>query len=168
MNMLHMARAPVRPAGAAAPPRVKRIRGVRVVGVALVCALGVLLQAYVGYRGRETGNPPALLFWLSLALMFSVGALAALSSRLTRSESVVIVALVGMGMQLTRLVLYPNLFVYHDELVHARVLGDILATHHLFTFNSALPVTPRYPGLEILSSGIADLTGLSAHVAGSI
>ena len=146
----------------------KRIHGPRVVGVALACALGVLLQAYVGYKGRETGNPPALLFWLSLALMFGAGALALLTSRLTRSESVVTVVLVGVGMQLTRLVLYPNLFVYHDELVHDRVLGDILATHHLFTFNSALPVTPRYPGLEMLSAAIAELTGLSAHVAGSI
>ena len=103
----------------------ERIRGARVVAVALACALGVLLQAYVGYRGRETGNPPALLFWLSVTLIFGVGALAVLTFRLTRSESVVTVVLVGVGMQLTRLVLYPNLFVYHDELVHVRVLGGI-------------------------------------------
>jgi hypothetical protein len=138
------------------------------VGVALACALGVLLQAYVGYRGRETGSPPALLFWLSLTLMYGAGALAVLSSRFTRSESVITVVLVWIGMQLTRLVLYPKLFVYHDELIHVRVLGDVLATHHLFTPNSTLPVTPHYPGLEILSAGIANLTGLSARVAGSI
>jgi hypothetical protein len=152
----------------ATPPTVERIHGARLVAVALACALGVLLQGYLGYRGRESGNPPALLFWLSLALMYGAGALAVLASRLTRSESVVVVALVGVVMQLTRLVLYPNLFVYHDELVHVRVLSDILATHHLFTPNSSLPVTPRYPGLEILSAGIADLTGFSAHVAGAI
>jgi hypothetical protein len=168
MNMTHVARAPVRPASTAASPTVERTHGARVVAVALACALGVLLQAYVGYRGRETGDPPALLFWLSLALMFGTAAFAVLTFRLTRSESVVAVALVGVGMQLTGLVLYPNLFVYHDELVHVRVLGDILATHHLFTPNSSLPVAPRYPGLEILSAGIADLTGLSAHVAGAI
>jgi len=168
MNMLEVIPPSARRNRTAAPRIVERIRGARVVAVALACALGVLLQAYVGYRGRETGNPPALLFWLSVTLIFGVGALAVLTFRLTRSESVVTVVLVGVGMQLTRLVLYPNLFVYHDELVHVRVLGDILATHHLFTFNSSLPVTPHYPGLEILSVGIADLTGLSAHVAGSI
>ena len=60
MNMLHVERAPVRSAGTAAPPMVERIHGARVVAVALACALGVLLQAYVGYRGRESGNPSAL------------------------------------------------------------------------------------------------------------
>jgi hypothetical protein len=168
MNMLHVVRAPARPASTTAPATMQRIHGPRVAGVALACAIGVLVQAYVGYRGRETGNPPALLFWLSLALMYGAGALAVLTSRFTRTESVVTVVLVWVGMQLTRLVLYPNLFVYHDELIHGRVLGDILATHHLFMPNSTLPVTPRYPGLEILSAAIADLTGLSAHAAGSI
>jgi hypothetical protein len=168
MNISDVARLPVLPASPVTAPTVERGNGKRVVGVAIACALGVLLQAYVGYKGRETGNPPALLFWFSLALMFGAGALAVLTSRFSRSETLVVVVLVWVGMQLTRLVLYPNLFAYHDELIHVRVLGDILATHHLFTPNSTLPVTPRYPGLEILSAAIADLTGLSAHVAGSI
>jgi hypothetical protein len=168
MVILRAARAPAQPPSNTAAPDEARGPRARVVAVALAVAAGVLVQAYVGYIGRDTGNPPAVLFWLSLALMYGAATLAVLTSQFTRAQSVVIVTLVWVGMQLTRLVLYPSLLVYHDELIHVRVLGDILSTHHLFTPNSILPVTARYSGLEILSAGVADVTGLSAHVAGAI
>lgn len=151
------------------------LRGVRSGGrgallvVSLSCALGVLLQAYVGYEGRVTGNPPSVLFWAGLAVMYGTVAYIVVSGKgLDRSGYAAAIVLLSLGMQLTRLVLYPSLFAYHDELIHVRVLSDILSTKHLYTPNSALPVTPRYPGLEIASAGIARITGLSAHASGSL
>jgi hypothetical protein len=136
--------------------------------LSVACGAGLLLQALVGYRGRVTGDPPALLFWLSLGLMYGTAVATMLSRRLTRNERALGVAIVAVAMQLTRVLLYPDMFVYHDELIHVRVLGDILASHHLFTPNSTLPITPHYPGLEVATASIASLTGLSAHTSGCV
>lgn len=136
--------------------------------VGLAAGIGVVLQAYVGYRGRVAGAPPALLFWLSLGLIYVAGVVTIVWLPLTRGLRVLGIALVSIAMQLTRIVLYPDMFVYHDELVHDRVLKDILVHHHLFTANSTLPVTPHYPGLEVVTSGLVQLTGLSTHTCGSL
>ena len=142
--------------------------GRRVAAVIAACGLGVLLQAYVGYQGRATGSPPAILFWSGTVLMYGATVVVVMVSKLSRAEHAIVVVVLAVSLQLTRLVLYPDMFVQHDELIHGRVLWDILHHHHLFTPNSSLPVTPSYPGLEIFSAGIAKLCGLSAHTSGSI
>ncbi len=168
MSAPTVARAPVTASPVSTGVTSRRADGLGLLAVGLACGLGVLLQAYVGYQGRVSGNPPALLFWVSLVLMYATTAVVVLRGRLSRSESAVAVVLLSVAMQLTRVVLYPSMFVYHDELIHVRVLEDILSTHHLFTANSLLPVTPHYPGLEIATAGIAQLTGLSSHTSGTI
>jgi hypothetical protein len=130
--------------------------------------VGLLVQAYTGYEGRATGQPSETLFWGSLCLIFGVTALAVALAEFRFVEYGLVVLMAGLSLQLSRLVLYPQLFVYHDELIHVRVLADILRTHHLFTLNTMLPTAPRYPGLEVLTACVANLTGLSAHVSSEV
>jgi hypothetical protein len=66
----------------------------------------------------------------------------------------------------TRFVLYPDQFVYHDELINYKVLLSIEHSHHLFAPNSLLPDTAYYPGMEIATSAVHQLTGLSLHLSG--
>lgn len=131
-------------------------------------ASGLILQAYTGYAGRTTGYPPEIIFWVGLCLIFGITALAVLIADFSVTEFGCVVLLAGVAMELTHLVLYPQLFVYHDELIHVRVLADILRTHHLFTYNTILPTAPRYPGLETVTAGVAEMTGLSAHVSSEV
>jgi hypothetical protein len=129
---------------------------------------GLLLQAYTGYRGELTGYPPQIVFWVGLFLIFGVTALAVALAEFSYTEFGFVVALAGVALLLTRLALYPQLFASHDELIHVRVLADILKTHHLFTYNTILPAAPHYPGLETLTACITNLTGLSAHVSSEV
>jgi hypothetical protein len=46
----------------------------------------------------------------------------------------------------------PLLFTGFDEQLHMRTLGDILSSHRLFEANPLLEVSPRYPGLEAVTT----------------
>ena len=56
---------------------------------------------------------------------------------------------------------YPLAFSSFDEFAHWRTAQDIAATGHLFQDNSLLTISPIYPGLEIVTNAVSDLTGLS-------
>jgi hypothetical protein len=155
------------PAAIDSTPPQKRA-GVNLLLITAACAIGILVQAYVGYRGRVTGNTPAMLYWGSLVVMYGTTAAVLLGRKTSRTESALSVLVLAVSMQVTRLVLYPDMFVYHDELIHVRVLQDIISSNNLFTSNSILPVTPHYPGLEVASAGVHGVTGLSAHASGSV
>ena len=72
----------------------------------------------------------------------------------------------SLALLATRFVLYPQQFVYNDELIHYRVLLSIEQSRHLFTPNSLLPDTADYPGMEIATAAVHQLTGLSLHSVG--
>ena len=55
----------------------------------------------------------------------------------------------------------PAAFTYADELSHWRTTVNILHTGKLFTANYVLPISPHYPGLEVLTSALVSVTGLS-------
>ncbi len=52
--------------------------------------------------------------------------------------------------------------------LHTRTAEDILRSGHLFSENSMLPVSPFYPGLEIMTNVISTTTGLNTFYAGDI
>ena len=60
----------------------------------------------------------------------------------------------------------PLAFKFPDELQHWRSATDIRTTHHLFTANASLPISPQFPGLEELTTALSSLTGLSVVSAG--
>ncbi len=64
-------------------------------------------------------------------------------SVLSYSVSLVSVAIV------IRALTSPLHFYLYDEFLHWRTENDVIASGHLFTPNSLLPVSPYYPGLEI-------------------
>jgi hypothetical protein len=62
----------------------------------------------------------------------------------------------------------PLSFTSYDEFLHWRTASDILHTHHLYSENPMLPVSPLFPGLEIVSSALSSLSGCSTFLAGVI
>jgi len=136
--------------------------------VLLVVALGVLGQAWLGYRARITGSFSTNLWYLTLCLIFIPSAALVTSRRINDRVRVWFTLYMSLALLATRFVLYPTQFVYHDELINYRVLLSIANSGHLFTRNSLLPAAADYPGMEIATITIHQLTGLSLHSSGII
>ena len=134
--------------------------------VIVLVALGVLGQAWLGEVARATGTLSAPLWYLTLCLIFVPSAALIMSSRLGDRGRVWFTLYMALALLATRFMLYPDQFAYHDELINYRVLLSILSTHHLFTPNSLLPDTADYPGLQVATAGLHQLTGLSPHLSG--
>jgi hypothetical protein len=62
----------------------------------------------------------------------------------------------------------PERFRFPDELQHVRSAREILLSGHLFSANPALPVSPGFPGLEIVTTAVKQVSGLSLFAAGII
>jgi hypothetical protein len=133
--------------------------------VILVVALGVFGQAWIGYEARTSGNFSANLWYITLCLIFVPSAALVMSRRLSDRARVWFTLYMSLALLATRVMLYPTQFVYHDELDNYRVLLSIVSTGHLFANNSLLPAAANYPGMEIATTAVYQLTGLSPHSA---
>ena len=134
----------------------------------VIVALGVLGQAWLGYQGRTTGGFSSVLWYITLSLIFVPPTALIMSGRITDRAKIWFALYMALALLATRFVLYPQEFAYHDELIHYRVLLSIEQTKHLFTPNSLLPDTADYPGMEIATAAVHQLTGLSLHAAGLV
>jgi hypothetical protein len=134
--------------------------------VIVLISAGVLGQAWLGYEGRTTGSFSALLWYLMLCLIFTPAAALLMSKQLSDQAKIWFSLYMALALLATRFVLYPNQFAYHDELINYRVLLSIIQSRHLFTPNPLLPDTADYPGMEIATAAVHQLTGLPLHAAG--
>jgi hypothetical protein len=134
--------------------------------VILLMSAGVFGQALLGYEGRTTGSFSALLWYITLCLIFTPAAALIMSKQLSDQAKVWFSLYMALALLATRFVLYPNQFAYHDELINYRVLLSIIQSRHLFTPNPLLPDTADYPGMEIATAAVHQLTGLPLHAAG--
>src|SRR5258708_32827594 len=69
--------------------------------------------------------------------------------------------MVGFCLYLIKITASPTYFSMYDEFLHWRTADNIMATGHLFTANSLLPVSAYYPGLEIVTNALSTLSGLN-------
>ena len=138
-------------------------------GLAIVAtALGILGIAWYSYQGWVGGSGSPVEYYISLCLVFVPPALIILSRRATNVARTGFALYVSLALQATRYVLYPSMFEYHDEIIHQWNVIQIDQTGHLFAPNAILPATPYYPGLEVTTSAIEQLTGMSIHSAGTV
>lgn len=139
--------------------------------LSLIGAVGLLLIA-LGFTGARLGTgwrlPPDPLFWVGLVLLFAPIAARLLATGTSRHERIGLVVLFGMALYLVKMLRYPDTFTLHDEFLHWRTADDIIRSGTLFGENPLLPVSALYPGLEIVTSGLASATGLSVFVAGTL
>ena len=138
--------------------------------LSLLAALGLFLVswAYSGARDRP-GAPwiePA--YWCGLLLLFVPSAARLTSAAASRGERLWIVSMLGLGLYLVKVFRSPQGFELHDEFLHYRTADDILRTGRLFADNPLLPVSAHFPGLEIATSALARVGGLSIFVAGIV
>jgi hypothetical protein len=129
-----------------------------------------LLVAIAYTFGRFGVRGGVAVSWVGTVLIFAPIAvrLLLLRSHLGRYEPAGLAVLVAVTSFLTKLCFSPLSFSFPDELQHWRSTADVLRTHHLFTANPALPISPHYPGLEIATSAISSVTGLGIFGAGVV
>ena len=104
-------------------------------------------------------------FYLATALVLLVPTLPILHPATTRLGRIEAVALLTIGLYLIRLIREPVAFIDHDEFLHWTTANHLLETHQLFSPNALLPISPRYPGIEIVTTALVWLTGLSVFSA---
>lgn len=139
-----------------------------------VMAAGVLLVSASYAAGRAgaggAGHAAAVAaFWLGEAVIFAAPAALVLGRREpTDAQAAWLAVALASATYLVKYLYSPSFFGFPDEFLHLRTLTSLQASHHLFGVNYALPVSPGYPGLEIVTSGLMGLTGLGAFPAGLI
>jgi hypothetical protein len=136
--------------------------------LSVVGAGALLIVALANSAARAGADWAELAFWGGIVLLFVPFAARLVSAGASRRERLGLVALLGLGLYLVKVFHSPLAFTFHDEFLHWRTANDIATTQHLFQWNSLLPVSASYPGLEIVTTAIATVTGLSIFEAGVI
>jgi hypothetical protein len=138
----------------------------RLPNLTLGAALSLVVIA-VGFAAGRGGWPWANdLFWLGLAALYMPFAYRVVEPDVSREERIGLVIILGVGLYLVKVLQSPTAFIQFDELLHVRTAIDILDKDRLFSTNSLLPISPLYPGMEISTSAVANLTGLPLFWSG--
>jgi hypothetical protein len=129
-------------------------------GLAVLSAAGVLVGAIAANSARSGANWSVGLFYLSIAFIILPVSARLAYPDLSRHERIALVLTAAAALFALRVIRAPVAFVDHDEFLHWRTANDILEQGALFTANALLPVSPKFPGLEIVTTAIVQLTGL--------
>src|SRR5262245_49739248 len=136
--------------------------------LSLLSAFALLLIALANNGARAGAAWSDVLFWAGLLLLLVPAAARLVAPEAERPERIGLIALLGMGLYLVKVLHSPLSFTFSDELQHWRTAGDIIEGGYLFAENPLLPVSSLYPGLENITVALADLSGLSLFAAGVI
>lgn len=130
------------------------------------CGLFLIALSYYASVLRYGGLALEMPFLAGLLLMFVPNLIRLLSPKPSRLERLCLLCLLGMYFYLIEFMISPQYFSSFDESLHLRTLENILRFRHLFSLNTMLPVSPYYPGLEIVTDAISTMAGLSPFLSG--
>jgi hypothetical protein len=136
--------------------------------IALLClnaAVALFLVAIGQGEGMRGAWDASLFFWAGVVLLLLPTATRAAWPGLARGERIFLLLLLGEGLFVYRLLYSPTSFVHFDAMLHWMSAQDILFRHKLFLNNPLLPISPAFPGLEILTTALANLAGFAIFPA---
>lgn len=135
-------------------------------------ALGLLLyEAVITWAMRaavHTSPWQECLFWGGLPLLFLPLAARAAWPGVASGERLFHLIVLAELTFLLKVLFWPINFALFDEFLHWVTASDILDAHRLFLPNSMLPVSPLFPGLELVTTALVNLSGLPLFVAANI
>jgi hypothetical protein len=134
--------------------------------LALVSAGGVLLVAIANAHARAESEWALAILYVGLLAIFLPIAACVFARAPTRGERIGLVIVLGMSLYVVKVLFDPTMFTRFDELLHWRTAHDLVTSGRLFSPNSMLPISPLYPGLEIVTGALVSLTGLDIFHAG--
>jgi hypothetical protein len=136
--------------------------------VAAIAGVSLVLIATADTGARFGAEWSEFVFWIGVLGLFLPGAIRIVLPATSRVERIGCVIIIGGGTYLLKVLYSPVQFVFGDEFSHLRTAQDILLSGHLFSPNPLLIVSPFYPGLELATTALVNLTGLSLYGAGLI
>jgi hypothetical protein len=134
----------------------------------LAMSFGVLLVAFSFALSRASEPHANLLFWTGQVVLYGSPAVFILTRHPTKTESIVLAIAIPVLSYGVNQSYSPIQFRFLDAFQHVQTAQAILSQHHLFTTNTSLPVSPYFPGLEIVTSALSQLGGVSIYTAGTI
>src|SRR5271169_3872214 len=137
------------------------------VALGMACATLIVAAAFAGARSSKSWATD--LFWVGQVALYAIPAAFLLFRRsILRAEAFGIALLMPIATFLILAYYSPDQFRFIDEFQHVQTAQTILATHHLFHASTSLPVSPQYPGLEIITTAVVAITHLSITTSGMI
>ena len=127
-----------------------------------LAAAGVLVFIALGSGFSSFGQ--AMLqawFWGGVCLLLLPTVLRLAWPFVSRWERIGLLVLATTALYTLKLLSKPAGFRGFDEFLHWRTAQDILVTGQLFTPNPLLPISAAYPALEIVTTALTNMTGLS-------
>lgn len=128
--------------------------------------VGLFLNG-LGYTLARSGHEsPALpLFFTGLVTIFVPCAWRLTGRSATRQERIGTSLILGLGLVASYYLRSPLIFDWFDELLHGATVNGLLDSRTLLIHNSILPVSPYYPGLELVTTSVKWATGLPLVLA---
>jgi hypothetical protein len=137
------------------------------IALGMACATLIVAAAFAGARSSKSWATD--LFWVGQVALYAIPtAFLLLRRSILRAEAFGIALLMPVATFLILAYYSPDQFRFIDEFQHVQTAQTILSTHHLFHVNTSLPVSPQYPGLEIITSAVVAITHLSITTSGMI
>jgi hypothetical protein len=135
----------------------------------LTAALGLLLVA-VGNNAAldSSGSLQQGLFWIGLVLIYAPIAFRLVSSSAGREERIALALTLAVSLFLVKVLRSPTGFTRFDELGWWRATHDVVHSGGAFSHNPIVVSSAGFPGLAMVTAGIAELTGLSVFHAGLV
>ncbi|MBD8869384.1 glycosyltransferase family 39 protein [Nocardioides donggukensis] len=131
-----------------------------VAAASLVGGTGLLLQA-VGYALGWSAAPGALaLFYVGHVVLVVPFALLLASGSVGRGQRIAGAVIYSLTLYLSWFLSNPVLATRFDETLHVATLRDLVAGGGFFAPNTMLPVSPYYPGIELVAGALHWLTGV--------
>jgi len=156
------------PASGTPSPAARRPAQWLVPAFGLLVGAMLIVQALAGDASRNGRAGALTAYWISFSLIVAAAVGTQLLRAPTRTQRLGLVVATGVGLYMVKVLAYPNGFTYYDELSHYRTAADILRFGRAFHPNPVLAVGPYFPGLELVTSALARLSGLSLTSCGLI
>lgn len=134
----------------------------------LIASAGILLLSLSYSAGRIDSSWSDTVFWAGLVTLIAPLAFRLMAGHMSRQEGAAIVLIAALGFYLVSYLRSPLAVVQFDEFLHWRTANDMLRSGRLFEPNPILPISPLYPGLEIATTALVNLTGLDIFHAGVV
>jgi hypothetical protein len=112
----------------------------------------------LGRTGHQSLVVP--LFLAGLTFIFAPCAWRLTGTAATRNERIWVSVILGLALLASYVFRSPLIFDNFDELAHGATLTRLLDSRALFQANPILPVSPFYPGIELVTIATKWLTGL--------
>jgi hypothetical protein len=136
-----------------------------IASLCVTCALAILLIALGQGAARRGEGMASALFWGGVVLLLLPTASRIAWPTVARGERLFLLLLLVECLFFYRLLYSPTSFVQFDEMLHWISAHDVLYRRKLFLDNALLPISPRYPGIEIVTTALANLAKLSVFPA---